>query len=37
MALSTYSYEQLGFGTELGPLTDKEKEAMEKSWAAAFA
>ena len=37
MALSTYTYEQLGFGTELGPLTDKEKDALEKSWAAAFA
>ena len=37
MALSTYSYEQLGFGTELGPLTDKEKDALERSWAAAFA
>ena len=37
MALSTYTYEQLGFGTELGPLTDKEKNALEKSWATAFA
>ena len=37
MALSTYTYEQLGFGTELGPLTDKEKDALERSWAAAFA
>ena len=37
MALSTYTYEQLGFGTELGPLTGKEKEALEKSWAVAFA
>ena len=37
MALSTYTYEQIGFGTELGPLTDKEKDALENSWAAAFA
>ena len=37
MALSTYTYEQLGFGTELGPLTDIEKNALEKSWATAFA
>ena len=37
MALSTYTYEQLGFGTELGPLTEKEKDALEKSWSAAFA
>ncbi len=37
MALSTYTYEQLGFGTELGLLTDKEKDALEKSWATAFA
>ena len=37
MALSTYTYEQLGFGTELGPLTEKEKDALEKSWAAFFA
>ena len=37
MALSTYTYEQLGFGTELGPLTGKEKDALEKSWAVAFA
>ena len=37
MALSTYTYEQLGFGTELGPLTDKEKNTLEKSWATAFA
>jgi len=37
MALSTYTYEQLGFGTELVTQTDKEKEALEKSWAAAFA
>ena len=37
MALSTYTYEQLGFGTELGPLTGKEKAALDKSWAAAFA
>lgn len=37
MALSTYTYEQLGFGTELGPLTDKEKNALENSWATAFA
>lgn len=37
MALSTYTYEQLGFGTELGPLTEKEKYALEKSWAAFFA
>ena len=37
MALSTYTYEQLGFGTELGPLTGKEKDALDKSWAVAFA
>ena len=37
MASSTYTYEQLGFGTELGPLTGKEKDALEKSWAVAFA
>ena len=37
MALSTYTYEQQGLGAELGLLTDKEKDALEKSWAAAFA
>ena len=37
MALSTYSYEQLGLDTGLDYLTEKEKKALEKSWAAAFA
>lgn len=37
MALTTYTYEQLGLDTGLEYLTDKEKKALEKSWAAAFA
>ena len=37
MALTTYTYEQLGLDTGMEYLTDKEKKALEKSWAAAFA
>lgn len=37
MALSTYSYEQMGFGSGLDTMTDKEKSALGRSWAGAFA
>ncbi|MDO5132282.1 MAG: glycoside hydrolase family 2 TIM barrel-domain containing protein, partial [Eubacteriales bacterium] len=37
MALSTYTYEQLGLGAGLEQLTDREKNALENSWASAFA
>lgn len=36
MSFSTNSYEQLGFRDALMPLNDREKKALDASWARSF-